>query len=339
MGRDKTQYHRDLHQQAYDKFQKMQAFGESKVAAVKDETERKKIFSFNTYQTYWKHTKYFLKWVQVNHPEVTRLNQAKEFVSDWLQSRVDQGLSAWTIHTEEAALNKLYGIMPDDENRFIAPQRKRENIKRSRIKTVRDSHFSETNNDELVRFCKGTGLRRRELENLKGADFITRKSIEKTICSLENLERELTPTEEKMLIAMKDTRVFEEENFVIVRYGKGGRLRYSPIIGKDCDAIVERIKRTQGDKKVWDFVNGNADIHGYRAVYATEIYRKHAREIAKIPYDKMNPGTGKMYQGDVYVCRNDESGRKLDRAAMLICSKALGHNRVRVVADNYLRGL
>ena len=30
---------------------------------------------------------------------------------------------------------------------------------------------------------------------------------------------------------------------------------------------------------------------------------------------------------------------KLDKAAMLICSKALGHNRISVVADNYIRGL
>ena len=35
----------------------------------------------------------------------------------------------------------------------------------------------------------------------------------------------------------------------------------------------------------------------------------------------------------------DEAGRKLDKAAMLVCSKALGHNRISVVADNYIRGL
>lgn len=29
----------------------------------------------------------------------------------------------------------------------------------------------------------------------------------------------------------------------------------------------------------------------------------------------------------------------MDKAAMLVCSKALGHNRVEVVANNYIRGL
>lgn len=53
----------------------------------------------------------------------------------------------------------------------------------------------------------------------------------------------------------------------------------------------------------------------------------------------MNKGSGRKYQSEVYICRKDEAGRKLDKAAMLVCSKALGHNRISVVADNYIRGL
>ena len=69
------------------------------------------------------------------------------------------------------------------------------------------------------------------------------------------------------------------------------------------------------------------------------MYKAHAREIEDIPYDRVNKGTARKFKGDVYVCRKDEAGRKLDKAAMLICSKALGHNRISVVADNYIRGL
>ena len=67
--------------------------------------------------------------------------------------------------------------------------------------------------------------------------------------------------------------------------------------------------------------------------------KAHARKISEIPFDRVNKGTGKRYQSDVYTCRKDEAGKKLDKAAMLICSKALGHNRISVVADNYIRGL
>ncbi|MGM9400725.1 hypothetical protein ACTAZJ_23320, partial [Flavonifractor plautii] len=51
-------------------------------------------------------------------------------------------------------MGKLYGISPDDENYFKPPKRNREDIKRSRGDRVRDRHFSKTNNDELIKFCK-----------------------------------------------------------------------------------------------------------------------------------------------------------------------------------------
>lgn len=113
----------------------------------------------------------------------------------------------------------------------------------------------------------------------------------------------------------------------------------SPIIGKDAGQIIERIQNTQPEEKVWQFVHKSADIHSYRAEYATAIYKATARDIKDIPFDRVNRGTGRRYQSEVYTCRKDEAGKKLDKAAMLVCSKALGHNRISVVADNYIRGL
>ena len=57
---------RTLHQQAYDKLQKMQAFGDSKRLDKLENPEEfaRKIYSFSTYQTYFKHIKYFIKWLQ-----------------------------------------------------------------------------------------------------------------------------------------------------------------------------------------------------------------------------------------------------------------------------------
>lgn len=48
---------RTLHQQAYDKLQKMQAFGDSKRLDKLENPEEfaRKIYSFSTYQTYFKH--------------------------------------------------------------------------------------------------------------------------------------------------------------------------------------------------------------------------------------------------------------------------------------------
>lgn len=340
MGRKNKSYYKDLHQQAYDRLNGMQAFGESKKEAVANGTDRGKIFSFNTYQTYWKHTKYFLKYIKETHPECTTLKSAKKYVNEWLQLRTDQGLSAWTIQTEAKALSKLYGIQPDDEGYFKPPKRNREDIKRSRGDRVRDRHFSEENNDELVKFCKGTGLRRSELMELRGKDLVTRAQIEDEIARLNALPAgERSAAADKRLEMLQDTRLFDEEYFTHVRNGKGGRERLSPIIGQFAGQIIGRIRETPAEEKVWQYVNTNADIHGYRAEYATAIYKTHARPIQDIPYDRVHRGTGRRYQSEVYTCRKDEAGKKLDKAAMLVCSKALGHNRISVVADNYIRGL
>lgn len=107
----------------------------------------------------------------------------KKYVNEWLQVRVDQGLSAWTVQLEAKAMGKLYGISPDDENYFKPPKRNREDIKRSRGDRVRDRHFSKTNNDELIKFCRGTGLRRKELQELRGKDLVSREQIEAEISS------------------------------------------------------------------------------------------------------------------------------------------------------------
>ena len=324
MGRRNKAYHKDLHQQAYDRLTGMQAFGESKKQAVADGTEKDKIFSFSTCKAYWKHVKYFIKYIQEKHPECTTLKSAKKYVNEWLQARTDQGLSAWTIQLEAKAMGKLYGISPDDENYFKPPKRNREDIKRSRGVRVRDKHFSKTNNDELIRFCKGTGLRRRELAELRGKDLVTREQIEAEISRLESRPAaELTPADRKRLEMLQDARLFQEGYFTHVRSGKGGRERLSPIIGPDSAQIIERMQNTPSEEKVWQHVHKSADIHGYRAEYVTAMYKAHARPIEEIPYDRVNKGTG----------------RKLDKAAMLVCSKALGHNRISVVADNYIRGL
>lgn len=340
MGRRNKAYSKDLHQQAYDRLTGMQAFGESKKEAVANGTEKEKIFSFNTYKSYWKHTKYFIKYIKENHPECTTLKSAKKYVNEWLQTRVDQGLSAWTVQLEAKAMGKLYGISPDDENYFKPPKRNREDIKRSRGDRVRDKHFSKTNNDELIKFCKGTGLRRAELGELRGKDLVTREEIEAEISQIESRPaEEVTPADTKRLEMLQDTRLFEGDYFTHVRNGKGGRERMSPIIGPNTEQIVERIKSTPAEEKVWQHIHQSADIHGYRAEYATIIYKAKARAIEEIPYDRVNKGSGRKYQSDVYICRKDEAGRKLDKVAMLVCSKALGHNRISVVADNYIRGL
>jgi hypothetical protein len=348
MGYKDKKYQKDLIQQTNERLTSMLHAGEgtSKREAVKNGTDREKIFSYSTYESYFKHCKYFMRYVKKEHPEVTNLKQAKKYVNEWLQKRTDErdengrGLSAWTINLERQALGKLYGIKPDDQNFFDAPKRHREEIFRSRVPSTMDKHFSVTNNAEFISFCRGTGCRRNIMEKLEGRDLATRQDIDRKIAELE-AKSELDRYDAKQLAFCKDAveQFPDQDYFVCHRNDKGGRDRYSPIVGKDKENIIERMSNTAPNEKVWLNVPGNADIHSYRGDYATAIYKMYARPIEEIPYDRVKKGSGIKYQSGVYVCRKDEKGKKLDKDAMLKASKALGHNRLEIVANNYIRGL
>ena len=343
MGYKNKNYHKNLHRQAYDKLTNMLRAGEgrSKKEAIRTGTDRNKIFSYSTYKTYWKHTKYFISYVKDHHPDCANLKHARDYVGEWLQTRVDKGLSAWTVHTEAKALSKLYGITPSDTDYFKPPERHREDIIRSRVESTSDKHFSKTNNAELIKFCKCVGARREGLTKLCGRDLITKEQIRQEVDRILDIskERSLTKMEQKDLMINKDALLFTKNDYFVFLREKGGRERISPICGSvaDVQAVVERFREREADEKVWRHVHSNADIHGYRADYSNRIYRLYERDIEEIPY-KLSKAN-RLYQPDVYHCRRDEKYRCLDREAMRLASIALGHNRIDIVANNYLRGL
>jgi hypothetical protein len=65
------------------------------------------------------------------------------------------------------------------------------------------------------------------------------------------------------------------------------------------------------------------DVHHYRSEYASTLYRKLARQ--EIP------------KAERYCCRGDLKGTWYDKAAMKEVSEALGHSRISVIAEHYLR--
>lgn len=283
-------------QEAYDN---MLAIGRSKHQDKINGCTTDKIYSWSTYNNYMRHANYFVKYCKEEHG-CRILEQCKPYINEWLEKRIQEGLSSYTIKLEAAALAKLYRCSTKD---FIkTPERKRKDIKRSRGVKVRDNHFSESNNKQLVDFCRSTGLRRAELKVLTG---------------------------DKLLYK-------EGQYFIIVNRGsKGGRYREAPVIGDIGN--VKQLMRRAGSEKVFSKVPSGADIHSYRADYATAIYNMNARPIEEIPYDALNWGLGSAYQSEVYHCRGDKKGVKLDKLAMKKASEALGHNRISVVAAHYIR--
>lgn len=202
-----------------------------------------------------------------------------------MESRKD--LSAYTVKLAASALCKLYGESLEELG-ISTKRAARSEITRSRGIAKRDSHFSEEKNAEFVEFCRSTGLRRSEITKLRGDQLIER-----------------------------------DGEYYIETTGKGGRFRVITICG-DVELVIGKMKEA-GTGKVWKKVPQNADIHSYRADYASRIYLKYARPIEEIP------------RKERYICRKDKAGIVYDKAAMLEASKALGHNRISVVGEHYLR--
>ena len=323
-----------LLKQAYLMLLAMLVPGESKHLLRKQGRADDHIHSFRSYHNYWPIIQRFVRAYAAAFPSSKSIKYGRSYVPVWLQQQAQQRLAITTLKTYRSALNKLYGIHPGDRDYYILPDRHRADITRSRGAKPSDRHFSVTNNQDLVDFCRGSGLRREELSLLRGDDLWSRQRIEsersrlRTVCHPTKAER-------AMLRALDDTRLFQEDYYVYVRCGKGGRMRYAPVIGPCVADIVARFQGIAPDAKVWPRIHTMADIHSFRRDYSNTLYRLYARPLGEIPYDRTAPRTNKPYRSQVYCCRRDLVGVWLDKRAMLVVSKALGHNRIGVFAQSY----
>ena len=92
------------------------------------------------------------------------------------------------------------------------------------------------------------------------------------------------------------------------------------------DRVIEIMDRA-GEGFVFPTVPNGMDVHSYRAEFATAMYKRLARPVFRIP------------DSERYYCRKDRKGTVLDKRAMLEVSRALGHNRISVIAEHYLIGV
>lgn len=116
----------------------------------------------------------------------------------------------------------------------------------------------------------------------------------------------------------------------------------------DPEKVIALMKKA-GSGKVFPKVHDGADVHHYRAVYAAQIYRQHARDLKtceserfynKEHFNGKDKPRGGFDRDSVYRFRKGNlAGQWLDKKAMLAASQALGHNRISVFASNYAYAL
>lgn len=228
-------------------------------------------FSAHTYKSYFKHAASFVLWCEKNHKAKT-VEACRCYVESWIQDSVDRGLSAHTIKLQAAALAKLYKCKITDFD-VKTPPRTRTATTRSRGEKVRDDHFSEQQNQDLVRFCLCTGLHRAELEQIRGEDI---------------------------------REVDGQYYFAVTKATIGDRARMAPIVGTagDVAAIVVQA-RIAGAEKIFNCVTTNADIQGYRIEYAKRVYNLYKRELCEFKNERLI-----MYQNHIVDTYVSPGGRR-----------------------------
>lgn len=225
------------------------AIGRPKRPDKTNNSYRKYIYSWQTYKSYMKQLGLFARWCKLQH-NARYLKECRQYVAEYLQTRSE--LSIWTQKLDLAALQKLYQEYPEPPEKAFGIElqpRLRQNIRRSRQQATRDKDFSLENNADLITFCRSTGLRRSELQELRGTDL-----------TVDGLQLHVT------------------------RNTKGGRWRMAPLVGEPEEIeLVRRMCQAAGDGRIWSHVPSAADIHSYRADYCQRVYLQHARPIDQIP--------------------------------------------------------
>jgi integrase len=201
-----------------------------------------KIHAFETRNNYQKIIMRFIYWCR-DHYGINRIEclyeRAEELASDYLSERIVQGYSAWTLQTERSAL-RIFFQNRDLTCSVILPQRKRENIIRSRRPAVRDQHFQPDNWLLHINFCKACGLRREELRDLHVREVYYRKR--------------------------------DGQLVVYVAKGKGGKDREVPVFPGRELSVLEIVEGREPDEHVFDRIPSDMDIHAVRRQFAQELY-------------------------------------------------------------------
>ena len=254
------------------------------------------IYSIQTMKAYLQTINEFGDWLKeqgIKRPE--DIDIAKSMIKDYLEYRDARGLSAWTINKDRAALNKCFNT-----NIEYKTCTKTINITRSRFSCEYEKHYNPQGKYKaLFDFCKATGLRRHEVEQIKPSNLKER-----------------------------DGRFF-----VVVEQGKGGKYRESFILPQYQKEVLSLFRDRQGEEKLFDKVPRNIDIHSLRGQYAKGVYNhilenKEDKDFLRNDYDCKLKGT--------YYMRGDYKGNSFDKEYVEVVSKCLGHNRIDTSICSYL---
>ena len=225
----------------------------------------------------------------------------KKYGMEYLEMRDENGYSKSTISRDRSALNKV----ACDHKIEYKVERSIHQISRSRNNNNKtNNHFNEKINSDLVSFAKGTGGRRSDLANLRKEDF----------------------------------KIIDDRLYVNFKKSKGGKDRISPVLDKYAETIINRLDLTAPGERVFSRIHKHADIHSYRRDYAQELYKSviNDKDLKSTLINKY-PLRNESVKSKYYTTRGQDNVFHGKRSDIYIITQALGHNRLDVAVNHYLR--
>lgn len=290
-----------------DKIEQGLTFGESTY----------RIYSYSTYNTYLKECTAYAKWLkdEKDLKKVDDISKTEQYIREYLQNRLDSGMSIYTVKMEKAALGMLFSKKID----FEMPVRDSKNITRSRFEVENDKHYNENGKyKDVFVLGKATGGRRCDLGKLTTESFV------------------------------------EKDGHLYVQFdkSKGGRDRFTYVRKEYEEEIRNIIQKTkeEGRTKLLEKIPQRIDIHSLRREYCRGLYleikdnRELRDDILKNYPPRHEYKTQKNKDGISYTQEikkdyyKDRDGNIYDRNDIYVCSQCLGHNRLDVSITHYLKG-
>ncbi len=281
------------------------AFGESK-HTDKIEQEKKfgestyKIYSYDTYDTYRKVGEEYARWLMEKGVKYGSLAQTECYAKEYIETRLDEGKSLYTLKMERSALGMIYGHSLD----VSLPVRHSKDVTRSRQETENDKHISRTGKyKDVFTMVTASGCRRCDIKNL-------------TVDSLVEKEGRF---------------------FLDIKRSKGGRDRLAPVLPDkvvEVKAIIDRAKEN-GQYKLFEHIPKEIDVHGLRREYAQALYHtlKDDRNL-RDEYLTYYPTRQENVKSSYY---RDREGNVFERDTVWVVSNSLGHTRIDTSITSYLK--
>jgi integrase len=261
------------------------------------------IFSINTMESYRQTAREFAIWAAdngcKNANKITR-----DMAGRYLQERQAEGKSMWTISKDMAAINKLFKYDLTKAELGLQSRSLKE-VTRSRNATANDKRDFSRYKDQIT-FAKATGCRRQSIKKVKPEDCI---------CNAQG-----------KVVAVRLTE-------------KGGKTRTAPVLNKYKNKLTEVVdKHSNPGKPLFDTYDSHIDNHAFRSEYATALLQQLENEKAvgaELCGGDFDPHTLVNLRGR--DAETDAPYRGHDRDICGMVSGALGHNRLCVIFESYIR--